>query len=127
MLSLQCMTSSIFLNITCLLSVYNLTCIYFFKADDLILDNQLVYFCLGRTILFTLNIPWLPVVLYVELRSCGLSLVYFGISIVIFVQLKFMQSRWRDFMGVVSQVSGLDSFTITLRVPGFYSLSVICP
>lgn len=53
---------------------------------------------------FTLNIPWLPVVLCVGLRSCGLSLslVYFGISIVVFVQLKFMQSCWRDFMGVVS-------------------------
>lgn len=85
-----------------MLSVHNLTSIFIFKADDLLLDNQLVYFSLGKTIFFTLNIPWLPVVLCAGLRSCGLSLVYFDISIVVFVQLKFMQSCWRDFMGVVS-------------------------
>lgn len=41
---------------------------YVFRADW-VLDNQLLYSSLEKTILSTLSIPWIPLVLWIVLRS----------------------------------------------------------
>lgn len=56
-----------------LLSLYNVTYMLAIRADNLILDNQLVWSSVGNTISPTLSIPWLPVVLCVGLSPPGLS------------------------------------------------------
>jgi hypothetical protein len=77
---------SIFLNN--LLSVYNVTCIYVFRADHLALDKQLVSSSLGKIISLALSIPHLPIVLCVGFEASW-GFLYLGASIVVFVQLMF--------------------------------------
>lgn len=49
------------------MSFYNVNCLYVFKIDDLMLDNQLVCSFLGKTISLIVSIPWFLLVLCVEL------------------------------------------------------------
>lgn len=56
-----------------LLSLYNVTYMFAIRADNLVLENQLVYSSVGNTISPTLSIPWLPVVLCVGLSPPGIS------------------------------------------------------
>lgn len=56
----------IFLNV--MLNPYKVACVYVFKADYLILDNQLVCSSLRKTTSSASSFSQLPVVLCVELR-----------------------------------------------------------
>lgn len=56
-----------------LLSLYNVTYKFAIRADNLVLENRLVYSSVGNTVSPNLSIPWLPVVFCVGLSSPGLS------------------------------------------------------
>lgn len=95
------------------------------SADHLFLDNQFVYYSLGKIISPMLSIPYLRVVCWVGLKPCGLSHIYFGMSSgTILVQLKFGKS-----CGEWVWVLTLLGDTISLQIPScsdslqyFYSL-----
>lgn len=56
--------------------LYNVICVYyFFKVDNLVLDNKLACSSLRKTISPSLRIPQLPVGFCVGLRFRGLSLI----------------------------------------------------
>lgn len=67
-----------------LFNLYNVTTMYIFRADHLVLDNQLIYSSLEKTIPHTLINDQLLLVLCVELRPHGLSSVNLGMSIGVF-------------------------------------------
>ena len=77
-----CVCTYIFLN---LLSLYSVTCVYVFRADHLVLDNQSLCSALGKTISPALSYPQPSVVLCVglRLRLCGLASVHLGMSPVV--------------------------------------------
>lgn len=70
----------IFLNITCL--DHLMLPIYVFNADHLALDTILLCSSLGESTTPASSFPLLPVVLYVGLRSYGLSFVQLARSLV---------------------------------------------
>lgn len=49
-------------------------CVYVLTVDDLLFDNQLVCSCLGNTISSSLSIPYLLVVICVDLRPLSFPL-----------------------------------------------------
>lgn len=55
-----------------------------FRVDSLVLDRQEVSFSLGKTISPVLSVLWLPVVLCVQLKPCGLSPLHFNLHTFIF-------------------------------------------
>lgn len=69
------------------MSIYDITSIYVFRADLLVLDSKLMSFFLGR-VTSARSIAQLAVVLCVELRPSGLFPVQLGM----FVVLLFIQS-----------------------------------
>lgn len=77
------------------LSVYNVVCMYVFRADHLTLDNQSVCSSLGKATSLAPNFPQLPRVPCAELRLCGISLVPFDMTIgVILAQVRLVLSCW---------------------------------
>lgn len=55
-----------------MLNIYNGAFIYDFRADNLVCGNQLTSSYLMETISPSLSIPFMLVILYVGLRTCGL-------------------------------------------------------
>lgn len=66
-------------------SPYNVTCIYVFRADRLVLENELVCFSLGRATPFIHIFPRWPVVLCVGLRPLGFFLCGLAGSLMSFI------------------------------------------
>jgi hypothetical protein len=70
-------------------------CIYKFKDDHLVLDNECVALLPKKTIFPSLSIPSLPVALCLVLVPYEIDLFYIRISIsVISVQVFFRQPCW---------------------------------
>lgn len=88
------------LNIT--ISVYKKLLAHVFKIDHLVLDNQLVYFSLEKTISPTLSILQLPIFLCIMLRPHGLSSIHFGMSIDVYYPClaHVGQSCWWDVISI---------------------------
>ena len=68
-----------------LLSLYNVPCMYVFRADCLALDKQLVSSSLGKTIPPTLSMSYLPLVLCVWLKPGGLLPINLDMSITVLI------------------------------------------
>lgn len=73
--------------------LYNVTCMYAFRADQLTLVNHFLCYSPERTISLTLRIPCVLVVLCIGPRSLHLFLIPFGMSMDILVQLMMMSKQ----------------------------------
>lgn len=75
-------------------SVHVLRSMYVFRADYLVSANQLLCSFLGKIITSTLSTVWLPVAFCVGLKPQDPSLIHFGASADVLVQLVLRQSCW---------------------------------
>lgn len=100
---------------------------YAYTLDTLVLDTQMECSFLRKGISPTLGIPWLLVFLYVGMRHCGISITHFCISILIFVQLMFRQSLWRDFMVIASPSLGDTIYNLIAKSVNLWHISPVWP
>jgi len=75
-------------------SQLRVTCLYVFRDEHWILNNQFVCSSMGKTISPAVHIPELPVVLPVGFRPQGLPLFCVGLSVALLVQLLARQKSW---------------------------------
>lgn len=110
-----------YINITrpfCIMSIlYNVASMYIFRADHLVLYNQVVCSSLGKT--FS---PASLSCLEFFTRHPGLSPFHSGMSVVVLVQLMPRPPCWQDSMGVASVIPWRHSLTQTPYSSGSYNL-----
>lgn len=108
-----------FLNIT--LSVYKMLLAYVFNIDRLVLDNQLVYISLEKTLSPTLSILWLPIFLCIMLRPHGLSSIHFNMSIDVYYPClaHLGQSCWWDVISIDFDITNWHNLIAMPLIPWF--------
>jgi hypothetical protein len=75
-----------------MLHILDNVCIYYFRVDHLLFDNQLVCSSLGKTICPAFKFPLLPYILCAELMPCEHLPIHFGMFLVVLVHLMFKKS-----------------------------------
>lgn len=95
-----------YISIACSVCIMlHIICMYVFSTDHFVLENQLEYSSLGKTISLILGIPSMPIVLCVKLRHPGLSPIHVSISVVAVLLYTYSGSNVGDSLCGVSEIS----------------------